>query len=465
MDVVRQPEQSSPTASSGSSPYSSAYIGYVLIMLMLINAVAYVDRSIITVLSQPIKNELGLTDTQLGFLTGFGFMIVYIFAGLPIARFSERSSRTNIISICISFWSVMTALCGIAGSYWQLLLCRIGVGAGESGAAPAAHSIIGDYVAPEKRGSAIGTFVLGNPLGIMLGSIVGGLVAQHFSWRAAFFVVGIPGLLLAILVKLTVREPKRGGADQIDVSKSETPSLMVTLKHLFSRPTYVHQTIGMTLAGITVTGVTAFLPALLIRRFDFPIAETGMIAGVLSGGVAALGTWAGGFLTDKLTKRDRRWFGWLPMIALGVSGPLFTLAIAQDDWRWLVAIMIAPFFLKAMHFAPVLSSYHNMTDPRMRATTVTISFIIANTLGAGGGPFIAGFLSDLFANGDFPGSYKAVCHAGSTSSWCVSASAYGITIATMIGAMAGVWAALHVWLASLTVNKDFLTPEAKEPTK
>jgi predicted MFS family arabinose efflux permease len=333
----------------------------------------------------------------------------------------------------------------------------MGVGGGESGAAPAAHSLIGDYVAPDKRGSAIGTFVLGNPLGILLGSVVGGLVAQHFSWRAAFFVVGIPGLLLAVLVKLTIREPKRGGADNIDVSKSQAPSLMATLKHLFSRATYIHQTIGMTLSGITVTAVTAFLPALLIRRFDFSLGKAGLIAGLLGGAVAALGTWTGGYLTDKLTKSDKRWFGWLPMIALGVSGPLFAIAIAQDDWTWLVGIMVIPFFFKAMHFAPVLASYHGMTDPRMRATTVTISFIIANTLGAGGGPFIAGFFSDLFATGDFPGSYKAVCGAGSTSSWCVSASAYGVTAATMIGSMAGLWAALHFWLASLTVKKDFLT--------
>ncbi len=460
MDTVRQPGSLAPPAPGGASPPSSAYIGYVLIMLMLINAVAYVDRSIITVLAQPIKKDLGLSDTQLGFLTGFGFMIVYIFAGLPIARISERSSRVNVIALCVSFWSVMTALCGIAGSYWQLLLARIGVGAGESGAAPAAHSLIGDYVAPEKRGSAIGTFVLGNPLGIMAGSIIGGLVAQHFSWRAAFFVVGVPGLIIALLIKFTIREPKRGSADQIDVSKSQAPSLMVTLKH----PVYArnlrasdnrhdarrHYRYGRYGVPTGLADPALRFPDCRDRHDRRRAQRRRRRCRHMGGRLFHRQTDEGRQALVRLAANDcARRFG----AALHAGHRAGRLALACRDHG--CALLSESDALRA-----VLSSYHNMTEPRMRATTVTISFIIANTLGAGGGPFIAGFLSDLFASGHFPGSYNAVCPTHASSTWCVSASAYGITISTMIGSMFGLWAAFHFWLASLTVHKDLLTTTA-----
>jgi predicted MFS family arabinose efflux permease len=433
-------------------------LNYVLITLMLVNALAYIDRAILQVLNQPIKHELGFTDTQLGLLNGFAFMLVYIFCALPIARVSERSSRVTVVTLCISFWSIMTALGGMAMSFWHLLLCRVGVGAGESGAAPAAHSLIGDYFPPERRGSAISIFVLGNPIGILLGSVIGGLVALHFSWRIAFFVVGIPGLLLALLVFLTIREPKRGGAERLDLSGSKAPSLKEAGRHLLARHSFIHMTLGFSFTGITVTAVTAFLAALLIRRFDFDVAHAGMFAGLLGGGASIVGTLLGGFLTDALSKRDTRWLGWLPALSLLVAGPTFALAIAQNDWRWLVGLMVIPFVAKAIHYAPVLAAIHNMTEPRMRATAVTISFMVANTLGAGGGPFVAGILSDLFSSGHFPGSYSAVCPAGSalTSTWCISASAYGLTAATMCASLFGLWAALHFYFASRTLRKDIL---------
>ena len=187
-------------AGVASAPGSKAYTQYVLLMLMLVNALAYLDRSVINVLNQAIKKELSLSDTQIGLLSGFAFVFVYSFCALPVARITERRRRIDVISISLGFWSVMTVLCGVAASYWHLFLARVGVGAGESGASPAAHSMIADYCPPEKRASAISIFVFGNPLGLLLGSILGGLIAQYFSWRVAFIIVGLPGLLLCAAV-------------------------------------------------------------------------------------------------------------------------------------------------------------------------------------------------------------------------------------------------------------------------
>jgi predicted MFS family arabinose efflux permease len=336
-----------------------------------------------------------------------------------------------------------------------MLVTRVAVGAGEAGATPTAHSVIGDYFPADKRASAISVFVLGLPLGVLLGSFAGGQIAQHFGWRIAFIAVGLPGILVALLMKLTIREPERGAADGKEKTSKETPTLVAVLKHLWSRPSCRHITAGFTIAAFSTGGIYVFLPALLIRQYGFTVGQAGLIYGSLAGIATAIGMLFGGYVNDKLGKRDRRWYGWFPAITLVVTPPLSILALMQSDATWMVAILIVPFLLKTAYLPSALASYHNMTEPRMRATTITIAFMFSNIVGAGGGPLFAGMMSDAFAKGSFPGSFASVCHQSGLG-MCVSPEAYGVTIGVIACSMLGFWSALHFWLASKTIRQDFL---------
>jgi predicted MFS family arabinose efflux permease len=448
-------EASPPNTQVKVKRHAKRYTYYVLAVLLLMNTFAFLDRAIFNTLSQAIKKDLHLSDTEVGFLGGFGFVLVYTFCALPIARLSERVKRINLIAICFTFWSLATAASGLAASYIQMLLTRVAVGAGEAGATPTAHSVIGDYFPADKRASAISVFVLGLPLGVLLGSFVGGQIAQHFGWRIAFIAVGLPGILVALLMKLTIKEPERGAADGKEKLSQETPSLVAVLKHLWSRPSARHITAAFTIAAFSTGGIYVFLPALLIRQYGFTIGQAGLIYGSLAGIATAIGMLFGGYVNDKMGKRDRRWYGWFPAITLVVTPPLSILALMQSDATWMVAILIIPFLLKTAYLPSALASYHNMTEPRMRATTITIAFMFSNIVGAGGGPLFAGVLSDAFAKGAFPGSFESMCHQSGLG-MCVSPEAYGVTIGVIACSMLGLWSALHFWLAAKTIRQDFL---------
>lgn len=315
--AINVDEASIPVAGRSSAQLvtksqSKRYAAYVLFVLLMMNTFAFLDRAIFNTLSQAIKKDLHLSDTELGFLGGFGFVLVYTFCALPIARLSERVRRIDLIGICVVFWSLATAASGLAANYIQMLLARVAVGAGESGATPTAHSVIGDYFPADRRASAIAVFVLGLPLGVMLGSFVGGQIAQHFGWRVAFFAVGLPGILIALLMKLTIKEPERGAADGKQKLCQETPSLLAVLKHLLSRRSARHITAAFTISSFSTGGIYVFLPAILIRQYGFSIGEAGLIYGSLAGIATALGMMFGGFVNDKMGKRDRRWFAWFP---------------------------------------------------------------------------------------------------------------------------------------------------------
>ncbi len=462
MNEIKVPSQGSeallPPTEIDKPVHSKAYLRYVLFILLAMNTLAFLDRTIINVLGQPIKEDLDLTDAQVGVLGGLAFMLVYTFAALPLARLAERASRTNLIAACVAFWSLATAAGGLATSYMQLVLSRVAVGAGESGATPTAHSVIGDYFPPERRGSAISFFVLGLPLGIMLGSIIGGYVAQLYSWRVALMVVGLPGILVALLVKFTIKEPVRGGADRANTMIGDTPSLVAVVKHLFRRRSFLHIVAGFTISSFAMGGVYVFLPALLIRRFDFSVGASGLIYGMLGGACAAVGVLIGGYMNDILVKRDRRWFAWFPALIFLIAIPLMILGMLQHDWKWMIGLLIVPFILKSAYLPSTLASFHNMVEPRMRATTITIAFMLSNVVGAGGGPFFAGLLSDWFAKGSFYGSYQSICGSGEiTHNLCRSADAYGVTIGVSVASLLGLWAALHYYLGARDIDKDFIS--------
>ena len=448
------------TTQSGTP--TAAYRGYVLAVLTLIYTSNFVDRMILAVLGQPIKQELGLSDLQLGILGGFAFAILYSTLGLPIAKAAERGSRRNIITGALAVWSLMTALCGLAGNYWQLLAARVGVGIGEAGCVPPSASLISDYFPPEKRASAAGLFSLGIPLGTVLGVLIGGWVSQNYGWRAAFFVVGVPGLLLAILFRLTVREPPRG---TFDVATSETaPSVMAVARRLAAKPAFVHVALGCAVTSFAGYGITAFAIPYVMRGFSLSVGSASIAFAVFGGLAAAVGVGAGGYLTDWLGRRDKRLYVLIPAAGFVIAAPLYIMAFLQTTLTGMATFIVLPAIVQYLYLGPAVAVCQNMVGPRERALTSAVLTLVINLIGLGLGPALIGLASDLFASSAFAGAgdFLAACPgglapAGSTleaAQACASASFAGLQRALVMSSAIYLWAAVHFVLAARTLARD-----------
>jgi len=453
---------------SAASRPSRAYRGWVLGLVFLMMASNYVDRSIANILAQPIKEEFHLSDLQVGLLGGFAFAMLYMFLGIPIARLAERGNRVTIVSVSIAVWSAMTVLCGLAGNYLQLLAARVGVGVGEAGASPPSQSLIADYFPPEKRASALSIHSLGIPIGTLGGTVLGGLIAEHFGWRAAFLMVGAPGLLLALLFRATVREPPRGGQDSAAVAAriaaSEAPGLIAGGAQLFRRPTFLAICIGMALANFGLQGIGIFKAAFVLRRFDVGLAEVGLVLGVVTGVGAALGTVVGGFLSDRISRRDRRWYAWVPALGLLATAPLYALALSQPTWHSTAVALLLPGLSSLVFVAPTLATVQNLAEPRMRATANALLTLFGASFGLALGPVVAGVLSDIFSSRAFgdPAAFAAACPGGvapaaaaeAVKAACRAASGVGIQQSSLAFCGFFVLAAGAFLVASRTIRRD-----------
>jgi predicted MFS family arabinose efflux permease len=454
---------------SGQS-YSGGYKGWVLALCFLMMASNYIDRSIVVILAQPIKDEFHLSDFELGALGGLAFAVLFIVAGFPLARLAERRSRVAIISASIAVWSAMTALCGIAQSYVQLLLCRVGVGIGEAGASPAAQSLLADYYPPQRRASALSVFALGGPIGGLFGAIVAGMVAQTYGWRAAFFVVGLPGLLLAILFWLTADEPSRGAQDSpVSAAAAATgvvPSMWDAVRCLFGSRTFVHMAIGAAVANFAVQGILQFTAANFVRRFDIGLGEAGLVMGVVGGLCGGLGTLAGGFGSDRAARVDARWYAWLPAVSLAAAAPLYVVAFVQKSWPASAAMLVLPSIFTYVFLAPLLSVTQNLVGARMRATAVALLTLVTASIGVALGPITVGWLSDQLAAASFAatklGEFAVLCGNGTLAAAaadparqaCRAASAAGVQQAIIASTAFFLWAAAHFHVASGTIRRD-----------
>jgi predicted MFS family arabinose efflux permease len=326
---------------------SPRYRAFVLGMLVVVYVFNFLDRQIVTILAEPIKNDLGLNDTQIGLMTGLAFALFYTILGIPLARLADRANRVNIISIALVIWSGMTALCGMAQNFAQILAARIGVG--EAGCSPPAHSLIADYFPPDKRASALSIYALGIPVGSILGLLAGGWIAELYGWRMAFFLVGIPGIVLAALVKLTVLEPLRGMSDANQAgTPAEQPALGETLGTILRNKTIVHIAMGGAMTSFVGYGLGQWLPAHFMRLHDMGIAETATYFGLVLGVASAIGTVLGGTLADRLSKRSTRMYAWLP--AAGVLGafPFYFVAMLTADPYIAIAILVVPSLLNSL---------------------------------------------------------------------------------------------------------------------
>lgn len=379
---------------SAESPRVPAAEGNrVLAVLWLVYVFNFVDRNILSILLEPVKQELGVSDTAMGFLTGFAFAVFYTVAGIPIARLADRSSRRVVMAAGVAFWSLATMASGFVRSFAELALARVAVGVGEASATPAAHSIISDYFPPERRTRAIAIYNTGANGGILVGLVLGGWLQQTFGWRVAFLVVGLPGLLVAALVAALVTEPPRGLSEARDAS-ADAPPLGEGLRLLRGFRTYRHLAIAAGLYAMPNYGSIAWMPTFVVRVFGGSYAEVGLVLGLVLGLVGAAGTYVAGVLCDRLLARDARWLVWVPAIASAASVPFFAVAVLAPTFSWALPFYAASAFLGAMFAAPTYALVQALAPLRMRAMASAVLLFILNLIGLGLGPTVVGILND-----------------------------------------------------------------------
>jgi predicted MFS family arabinose efflux permease len=373
--------------------YSPAYKRFVLAMLTAVYALNFIDRQILVILQEPIKAEMGLSDAQLGLLSGFAFAVVYVTAGIPIAYWADRGNRRNIVSLAVTVWSGMTALSGFAQNFSQLLLARVGVGLGEAGGSPPAHSMISDYYPPEQRATALSIYSTGIYAGILLGFLFGGVIAQAFGWRTAFFVVGVPGVLFGIALRFLLKEPQRGRWESSSTN-AEKPSLKDTFVMLRDRPSFWYMALGSGFVAYVTYGNGNFVPSLLIRNHGMGLAEVGTALAVVSGLSGAIGTFAGGYLGDKFGQKDRRWYVWIPLLGVVLAYLPYNYALVTDNTAAALVILFFASIFTSFFLGPCIAMSHALVAPGMRALISAILFFVINIIGLGMGPFFTGLISD-----------------------------------------------------------------------
>ena len=374
------------------------YKWYAVGVLTAVYASSQVDRQIMGMLLQPIKLELGASDTQMGFLVGLTFAIFYATLGMPIAMLADRTNRRNIITAAISIWSAMTVLCGYAQTFVQMTLARIGVGVGEAGSTPPSHSIIADLFPPESRGTAMGIFALGVNIGLLLAYLVGGWLSDNVGWRMTFVAVGLPGLIIAAILFFTVTEPKRGSADKSAASADPSaPKFRTVARHMWQVRSTRHLTIGSAIAGFIGYGFTLWMPSFLIRSHGLSATDVGLILALMAGVVGSMGTFTAGKLADVLARRDERWRAWV--VAVGKTGyvPFLAGVFLVDDLTTALILYLVPAFFGGFYLAPTFALIQSLVSLRMRALASSIVLFVLNIIGMGFGPQLVGIMSDWLA--------------------------------------------------------------------
>jgi len=412
--------------------FSQRYLRYALGLLTLVYVVNFVDRQILSILLQSIKEDLQLRDWQLGLLSGTAFGIFYATLGVPIARLADVFSRRGVMAVCLAIWSGMTMLCGTAGGFGLLLVYRVGVGVGEAGGSPPAHSLISDYFAPERRATALGIFSLGVPLGILVGFLAGGWLDETLGWRTAFMVVGLPGLFLSVLVMLTLKEPPRGYSEGL-VAEGEAPGAGDVIRFLWRSRSFRHLSFASALYTFVGYSVVNWAPSFLIRSHGMSTGEIGFWLALVFGVGGGLGTVAGGVLADRWARSDLRGRAFVPAIAMFAAFPFSFVIYTTDDTMLALAALCAPAFFGLMYQAPSFAITQSLATPLMRATAAAVLLFVINIIGLALGPLVTGMLSDALAP-----------RFGDDS----------LRYALLIVSCVLVWSGIHFWLAARTLEAD-----------
>ncbi len=447
---IAEPEVA-PPPSTGIEPLAPSYRRYALTVLLILYTLNFLDRQIVGILTVPIKADLELRDWQIGAITGIAFAVFYTFLGIPIARYAERGNRPAIISVAAALWSLFTIVCGFAQNFAQLALARLGVGVGEAGCTPPAHSLITDYTPKEKRASALAYYHLGTPIGSLIGTIAGGLIADAYGWRAAFYLAGLPGLLFALVAFFTLVEPRARLAARMVAKAVDSPTLRDAIVELRTKPTFWLLAAGASIVAFNGYGSAAFAaiffngnygPELTAIAATFgmkPLGFLGLTSGVTGGLAGILGAWAGGALSDHFGRRDIRAQMTIPALGALASVPAYLIALlAPSYWAALLLFMI-PTFLGSIWYGPVYGNIQGLVHPRTRATAAAILLFIINLIGLGLGPTSVGIVSDLLAAqpGWTPGD--------------------GIRWSLIFFGALGASAGLFFWRARATIKKDLVS--------
>ena len=365
---------------------------WVLLVVYIFN---FLDRQIVNILAEPIRRDLHLSDTQIGLMTGLAFALFYTVLGLPLARYADKPStdRSRLIAAALAVWSGMTALCGLAQNVWQLLLARIGVGVGEAGCTPAAHSLIADRVSPDRRASALAFYALGIPAGSLIGMSLGGYLADTIGWRKAFMLVGAPGLVLALVVLLTLRDRDRPIRA---VPDGASESFLAVLREILHSRGFILLLIAASSAAFLSYGKATWITIFFQRNHGLSTAETGWWYGLWGGLASLAGTWSGGWLADRFGAITRSRMMAAPALGMLMAAPVAFVAFQMTDWRVALGLLIVQNLLISFYYGPTYACTQGLVALRHRATASAVLLFCQNLIGLGLGPLFFGILSDLF---------------------------------------------------------------------
>ncbi|MCP5395160.1 MAG: MFS transporter [Sphingomonadaceae bacterium] len=392
-----------------AQPRTGPKPGVVLAMLLLVYTFNFLDRQILGILAQPIKDDLGLSDAQFGALGGIAFALLYSILGVPLSLLADRTRRSWVIAGALAFWSGFTALCGTATQFWQMFAFRLGVGIGEAGGVAPSYALIADYFPPHKRARALAIFSLGVPIGLAGGTLLGAYIAELVNWRAAFLFMGIAGVILAPIFLFVVKDPPR------PKSAAKPAPLLSVFPIITKKPSFWLMAFAASCSSLCGYGLALWTPAVLMRSFGLDMIGTGQFLGglLLIGGTA--GVFAGGWLADKLGMADKSWYPRLPAIAWLITLPCFATALLVDMPLWAVwLLLLVPNGLNILWIGPLTTAVQHLVPQHMRATASGSFLMINNLIGIGVGPTLMGFLSDRFEGtyGDDALLYAAVACLG-----------------------------------------------------
>ncbi|MBI1213251.1 MAG: MFS transporter [Alphaproteobacteria bacterium] len=420
-----------PQPAADAAVNSTRYFALGLLLVVYISN--YADRQILNVLAVQIMGDLHINKTEFGFLSGLAFALFYATLGIPIAVLADRVSRKWILVVSLSVWSVMTTACGLAANFWQLAISRVLVGVGEAGGSPPSHSMISDLFPASNRGTALAVYSLGVPVGIALGNIVGGLVGAGLGWRAAFFFLGIPGAALAGYIAYALREPPRGHTDGGIKEGEKVPSLNEVARFMWSQLSLRHTVIGATLITAVGYGSVTWTAAFLQYSHGMSLPAVATYLAWQTGVTAAIGTFLGGFLADRLAKRHIGWSAWVVTGGVVFSIPFSFIVYLSNDTSLVLWTMTATILVGGTYLAPTFALVQNLVGVRMRATAAAILLFVINLIGLGAGPLIVGAMADLL-----------------DSVFAKDAVRYSLFIFSALG----LWGAWHYYIAPRTLKQD-----------
>lgn len=428
-------DSNSPLDTEDSS-VSRGELIYATTLIAVASSFNVLDRSGLAILIEPIKNEFELSDTQAGILTGFAFSLTYAIFAIPLARLADTRNRVRLLSACIAVWSVATVLAGTVNSFVQMALTRVIVGVGEAGGSPTSISLLSDYYPPETRTRGLSFYNLGLSVGATLGLAAVGVIADHFGWRVAFYAMGAPGILFSILFFTTMREPVRGRFQDPALSYDTDINWITAVKEVLRSWTARHLLIAYGIVSFGSSGVGAWFGAFFMRTHGLTLTEIGAVLGIVIGVSGLAGTLVGAIYSPMLVRRDRRWELWLPGVIYTISIPMFLYVFYADDIVPVFVVLGVASFAGATCVGAILSSMQSVLPAHLRAMGMALIMFAVNFIGAGAGPLLIGWASDLLEP-EF--------------------GADSLRYALMIGVVVIGWGSLHFFLAARHQQRDLVS--------